>query len=100
MNNMIKLHSESGRGIIRLLQWCSAAPKGPSQVKAHSQTPCLELSEAVRKCYRSLRARNLLKHEMPRQKVFEYFLKEGVNFLPQGQKLNKWIKFCLALFAL
>jgi len=48
MNNLIKLHSRSKRGIIRLMLW-------PSQVKAPSQTLCLEPDEAVRKCYRSFR---------------------------------------------
>lgn len=55
MNNLIKLHSRSKRGIIRLEQWVLAALKVPSQVKASSQTPCLELNEAVSKCYRLFR---------------------------------------------
>lgn len=55
MNNLIKLHSRSKRGIIRLVLWVLAALKVPSQVKASSQTPCLELNEAVRKCYRLFR---------------------------------------------
>lgn len=33
MNNLIKLHSESKRGIIRLVVWCLAARKGPARLR-------------------------------------------------------------------
>lgn len=33
MNNMIKLHSQSKKGIIRLVLWCLAAPKGPARLR-------------------------------------------------------------------
>lgn len=57
MNNLIKLHSGSKRGIIEPGLWLLAALKVPSQVEASSQTPCLELNEAVRERNRSLRGR-------------------------------------------
>lgn len=54
MNNLIKLHSRSKRGIIKLVLWVLATLKVPSQVKASSQTPCLELNEAVKERNRLL----------------------------------------------
>lgn len=55
MNNLIKLHSQSKEGNNKAADVVLGSRKRPSQVMAAGQTPCLELNEAVRKCYRSLR---------------------------------------------